>query len=496
MIRKSLFISITALFLSLCCFSTLAANVPISLFPLSNYSQDIDAWLSPKDPEYKKPLLPSEYQKQRMEQFYKHTFSTDKNAYSPWSKKFVTALLNKDPGVLVMQQNVLLAFSNKDKSSKNTGYGENFHPYTQKWIDTIANNINISLFNLPIKYQEGNRGIIVKNTYARGLPTHDPHFYHFELPGQGYPFDNLQDSALWVGTPVYIIAQSKDGAWSLVITPSFISWIDTDAVAKTNKKFISHWEKLVKSQLVAITTTQTSIVDAMNKSFQFTAYVGSVFPLLSKKSQYLKIGIPVKNSDGKAYLHRALVNKNDAVKMPLPATPENFSKLIKTLQNRPYGWGNSYFYNDCSAELQSLYTPFGIWLPRNSSKQSFSGKTTDVTSESPEKRLAYLMQNGHKLMSIVYIGGHMFMYMGNYPNPNDKEHTLMAMTYQNLWGLYPTDKSRRAVIGQSVLLPLLLSYPEDLNLNTLANGKFFQVINLDQWPELKDERENSLKFYF
>lgn len=495
MIQKYL-LTLFTVFFSLYCFSISAANVPISLFPLANYSQDINVWLSPKDPEYKKLLLSADYQKKRMDQFYKHTFSTAKNAYSPWSKNFVSTVLDKNPGVLTMQQNALLAFSNQNKKPKNVGYGQNFHPLPEKWIKTIADNIEMSSFNLPIKYRENNRAIVVKNVYARGLPTHDPHFYNFELPGQGYPFDNLQDSALWVGTPVYIITQTKDGAWSLVITPSFISWIDSDAVAKTNKKFIHHWEKGVKSQLVAITTTQTPVIDALSKGFQFSAYVGSVFPLLGEKSPYLKIAIPTKNMDGKAGFREALVNKNNAAKMPLSATPENFSKLIKTLQNRPYGWGNSYFYNDCSAELQSLYTPFGIWLPRNSSKQSIAGKTTDITSDSPEKRLAYLMKNGHRLMSIVYVGGHVFMYMGNYPNPNDKQHALMAMTYQNVWGLPPIDKSRRAVIGQSVFLPLLLSYPEDLTLNTFANGKFFQVINLDQWPDLKNERQDSINFYF
>lgn len=29
-----------------------------------------------------------------------------------------------------------------------------------------------------------------------------------------------------------------------------------------------------------------------------------------------------------------------------------------------------YFYNDCTAELKNLFTPFGIWLPRNSGAQA------------------------------------------------------------------------------------------------------------------------------
>ena len=29
----------------------------------------------------------------------------------------------------------------------------------------------------------------------------------------------------------------------------------------------------------------------------------------------------------------------------------------------PYGWGGMYFYNNCSAELKSLFTPFGFGYP-------------------------------------------------------------------------------------------------------------------------------------
>jgi hypothetical protein len=74
------------------------------------------------------------------------------------------------------------------------------------------------------------------------------------------------------------------------------------------------------------------------------------------------------------------------------------------------------------------------------------------------------------------------MYVGNYPNPNSSDHELMAMTYQNVWGLSPSPSIRRAVIGKSVLFPMLLQYPEDATLVSLADKKYFQVSYLDQPP--------------
>jgi cell wall-associated NlpC family hydrolase len=138
-----------------------------------------------------------------------------------------------------------------------------------------------------------------------------------------------------------------------------------------------------------------------------------------------------------------------------------------------------YFYNDCSAELQSLYTPFGIWLPRNSAAQKEIGKMVDKSSQNPQERIKYLIENGKKFTTIIYINGHVMLYIGNYPNPNSNTHELIAMTYQTKWGLKPQDDSYRAIIGKSVLLPMLTNYPEDPKLKSLAGEKYFQITYLD-----------------
>jgi hypothetical protein len=74
------------------------------------------------------------------------------------------------------------------------------------------------------------------------------------------------------------------------------------------------------------------------------------------------------------------------------------------------------------------------------------------------------------------------MYVGDHPNPR-QPGTSMAMTYQNIWGLSPHTNDRRAVIGDSVFLPMLLEYPKDTHLVSLADEKFFKLAFLDQFPE-------------
>lgn len=468
---------------NLICTIALAENLPITLFPLKHYDQNVDRWLSPQDPQYKKPLLTESYQKDRLKQFYDHVFSSSDDGASPWSPKFVSAVINKAPGILDSVKSSLTGHSNRNKSERGIGYGQNFRPHGVAWMRSIINNVALDQFTLPMAYKPERRAIVTRNTSARILPTRDPHFFSYEIPGQGYPFDNLQTAALWVGMPVYVIGKTKDASWSLVLTPSYIGWLESDAIAVASPSFVKRWEKAVQKGLAAITHTEAPILSASSKNFQFAAYVGSVFPLLDEEKGRLKIQIPIRNADGNAEIKEALVDAQYATKMPLAATPEHFAMLMKTLQNRPYGWGGNNFYNDCSAELQSLYTPFGIWLPRNSAQQKFAGKVVDLDAAPAPKRLSYLMTEGHPLMTIVYIKGHIFMFMGNYPNPNAHDHQPMAMSYQNVWGLAPRDGSRRGVIGQSVLLPILNSYPEDRALNPLTNTKHFQMIYLDEWSD-------------
>jgi hypothetical protein len=52
---------------------------------------------------------------------------------------------------------------------------------------------------------------------------------------------------------------------------------------------------------------------------------------------------------------------------------------------------------------------------------------------------------------------------------------VVPVVYQDVWGLRPSDNSRRAVIGGSVILPLLVHIPEDSSLQSLAGTRIFQI---------------------
>lgn len=453
-----------------------ASEELISIFPLTNYSQKIETWINPTDKNSDKPLLTLEMQRKRFSIFLKHYFGS----LSPWNAEYVEKILShkKPDDLKTIEKSIVASFDNNNKPENELGYGENFRLHPQNWIKNIATNINVNQFK-ELDYLPENRAIAIDNLHARVLPTDEVDFYSYKLAGQGFPFDNLQMSSLWAGTPVYILGESQDHAWLLVLTPDYIAWVKSKGIARANSEFITMWTKAAVQNLAAIIKTETSLM--AGKQFLLSAYIGSVFPA-EKINNQLKLMVPVSGPQNYATVKYATVTSEQAVIMPYIATPNHFANVMQTLVGRPYGWGNMYFYNDCSGELKNLFVPFGIWLPRHSSDQVLAGKMVSVTSLSAEKRLNYLMKNGRPFLTITYIGGHVFMYMGNYKNPNSSAHEPIAMSYQNVWGLRPLSPPRRAVVGKAVFFPILLQYPEDPRLGSMANRKVFQVAYLDQMP--------------
>jgi cell wall-associated NlpC family hydrolase len=475
--KKILNICLSFIAISLITTATIAVEVPIVRFSLNNYDQDISKNIDPNDQDYNKPLMTVADQKSRTKEFYNHYFATDNNeSISPWDSNTVTKqLLSEQFKDKISEQKLIDKYGNYDKKdSKKIGYGENFYPYQEQWIKNIINNMNLAQFDTPIKYNPKNRGITTEDLQARVLPTIDPYFYDFSLAGEGYPFDNLQESAIWVGTPIYIIGQTLNNQWYLVLTPHFTAWVPSKGIARTNENFIKKWQEHANRTMVAVIHTDLSVYDA-NKQYLFNTHVGAIFPGTGNiDDSTIEVLIPIVDTKQNARIAISKLSKEDATSIPLSATPNNFSKIISTLIGRPYGWGGMYFYNDCSQELQSLYTPFGIWLPRNSASQMQAGKTViDKSSLGIDERLNYLKQHGKKFTTIIYVDGHVMLYIGNNSITNN------PITYQNTWGLKSKDKSYRAVIGRAIFLPLLSSYPEDYNLTSWAGRQFFKLTYLD-----------------
>ncbi|MCX7115623.1 MAG: SH3 domain-containing protein [Gammaproteobacteria bacterium] len=447
-----------------------SADVPIFDFSLTPYSQDVESYLPVTEGD-DVALVDEAYQKKQTESFYRYYYASDDGGLSPWSEKLVNALL---PRVALIEQAILKDFDNEQQDEAHQHYAHNFKKHDRVWLKSIQANMHIAGLS-QVQGESEHRAITVRNTHARALPDAAPDFYHYGLPGEGFPFDNLQLSSVYAGTPLYVLHLSKDEAWALVITPhAFIGWVPASDIAYASSEFVQAWQRYAQKELKVVVQQKASLTDA-SSFYQLTAYLGAVFPVAHEHQQATYLYVPVKNTQGSAIISMVKVDKHAVTSMPMVLSIENIRRLMSELQNQPYGWGGLFFNNDCSSEMLHLFSAFGIWLPRNSAQQASLSSAVDLKERSVDERISFLKTSGEPLLTLIYIGGHVMLYLG------EKQHGAFAgepMTYQNLWGLAPESRDKRYVVGQSVFLPLLKQFSEQPDIQSQAAKKSFSLVFL------------------
>ena len=365
-----------------------------------------------------------------------------------------------------------------------TGFGHNTRPYRADWLEGIQRQLPPARPGT-FRFQAERRAVVSANALVRLLPTQDIYMQHPDLPGQGYPFDNLQNSVLWAGTPVYLLEQTRDQGWCKVLAADCAGWIPAQSLARAGAGFVRAWRRAVRTRgLVAVVATATAVRDRAGR-FCFHAYVGSVFPRGPGRGRRPAILVPGRTGISQAaFSLPASLDEGAGVPQPWPYTPQHAARLWRSLLGRPYGWGNTRFLNDCSAEMRHFFTPFGLWLPRHSSDQKAMGRSSDLSALPLPGRLAALARIGRPYRSLVWFHGHVMLYLGPLDLAGQGGGSAGGfMTYQNLWGLRPRDPPDfRAIVGGSVLFPVLDRYPEEPALQSLADKSQFVVTQLDQEP--------------
>ncbi|WP_091906701.1 SH3 domain-containing C40 family peptidase [Chitinasiproducens palmae] len=448
------------------------ASVPLSLFPLDDVPTAVSDVLPENASDRDAPLVPLDTQLRWRDALVARYVGTEADDGSPWLAETV----EHGGGMLasVRLRAKVARYGNAGKSARRIGYGENFRPHDQAWIERIAANMRIDALAAArgARFEPARRAITVDNAPLRDLPTDDPHFYDFQLPGEGYPFDNLQVSALRPATPVYRVSESADRQWTYVLAPEAEGWVHSTTLADADPAFVRQWRAALRARPAAPLAASVALSDEAGR-FRFAAPLGTLLPMLAASSgdATATVLLPVADADGRAVVRRARLAAADIAAVPWPATRAHFARLIGTLAGRPYGWGNANGYNDCSAELRSLLLPFGLWLPRHSSAQVDALHVVDLSHATPAARLAALRRNGQALLTLIDIGGHVMLYLGE----ADDHGVRTPFVYQNVWGLAPADGSRRAVIGMGLVFPLHPDVPGHPTLQSLAARKRFRL---------------------
>lgn len=398
------------------------------IYALKNVNQNIVSFLNPTEAD--KPLLSQPNQKIFYNNFIAHYFS-------PWTdlKLLKTSAMIKATKQKVITLNTLYL--------KNPGWNSNYYPHSKKWLKKIVENEDLATFPNDI-----NAAITLYPTQSRAFPTLQPSFRHITQAGWGYPFDDFQVSFIHAGTPIATIQLSKDKAWTLIETPSFIAWVPSKNIAYADKAFQKRWRT---KKFVALIRDNVSPQGVKNNHALFAEKIGSLFPLIAIEKNQFSIHIAISNKKQQANIANARIPKPTAIIMPWQTTERNVARLINGFQGETYGWGDIYNERDCSATLKDLFTPFGLWLPRHSKHQAHAGHFISFNKLNETRKIKALLSRGVPFFTIIPLKGHVMLYIGNKKG--------VPYVFQNVWGL-PTKnlfgKSGRALFGRAVITPITL----------------------------------------
>jgi SH3 domain (SH3b1 type)/NLPC_P60 stabilising domain, N term/NlpC/P60 family len=318
------------------------------------------------------------------------------------------------------------------------GYGSNLRPIRAEWLLELQHQSNFEAFATINK-----KAITLSWMNIRVLPTDKPLYKNPLLPGEGYPFDLLQNSSVNYHEPVFISHISKDGAWSYIFTNNASGWVKSETVMVVNDEIIDTFENKEK---VFITQDNQPLYDIKGK---FIAYsrIGMVLPIERLNGDFYQVHAVERNGtmvsllipQKSAHLGIQKINKNDLI------------TLGNEMLRNTYGWGGMLGERDCSSMIRDMVTPFGIWLPRNSASQARKGEVITLNALSDNEKLALIKEKGVPFETILYLKGHVVLYVGTY------EDTVMIM--HNIWGIRTIDedgKAGRRIVGKAVISTLEL----------------------------------------
>jgi cell wall-associated NlpC family hydrolase len=327
-------------------------------------------------------------------------------------------------------------------------------------IDAIVANANVAA--IPAT-QAARFGMVVRRSNLRTFPTRTR---VFDEPDDGTDIDRFQEDALFAGTPVAIVHESRDGEWLFVVSPRYAAWISRADVAQGTRAEVLSYTHKEPYVVVTGASAHTVFTPERPEVSDLQLEMGQRVPVLSDwpaekpvngQHPYTAhvIELPMRAADGSLHFTPALLQRNaDVATDYLPLTRANLVHQSFKFLGERYGWGHSYNARDCSGFVSEVYRSFGVQLPRNTRDQGVSPALSRIAftaDDDHEKRLAVLREL--QVGDLVYIPGHVMMVIGQDGGGPYVIHDTTGITYRDAEGVL----TRVHLNGVSVtpLLPLL-----------------------------------------
>lgn len=269
-------------------------------------------------------------------------------------------------------------------------------------------------------------GLVVGYTDQRFLPMEEG------LYAQAYDvdFDELQNSALDIGTSVVILHRSQDGQWFFVESSSSSGWVKAKDVAMVTGLTEEQYDIFIAATpFVVVTVPQADIYfNRAMTDFMGSVQMGVRLPLMRFDGNYAEVTVPQRQADGADTLVSGFVAIDQVYEGYLPYTARNILMQAAKMLNQPYGWGGMYQAQDCSRFLQEVFATVGIELPRDSKNQIQTGvKLAEFEAGTPgADKTRVLADSAIGGITILGMKGHILLYLGTVAGRPYAIHSVWA----------------------------------------------------------------------
>jgi len=272
-------------------------------------------------------------------------------------------------------------------------------------MDSVKRNMNLSgvVIGVAPRY-----GLVVHFAPQRFLPTEEGMYEQKD----DYDFDQLQNSALDVGTPVAVVHTSADGLWYYVLTEISDGWVEAKNIALGDVNQVRQFAQDNDFAVVIKPKADIFLNESMTDYYDYVR-MGMHLPLSSIDAGRATVNVPVMDADGSLAVKEAYMNVEDVSAGYLPFTARNIYKQALMMLNQPYGWGDMYGEQDCSRFLQMVFATVGISLPRDSKDQAqVSSTVVDFDEKSADDVKITAISRSPASNTLLAMKGHIMLYLG------------------------------------------------------------------------------------
>jgi len=275
----------------------------------------------------------------------------------------------------------------------------------EDFMDDVKRNMNLSgvVIGVAPRY-----GLVVHYASQRFLPTREGLYEEKD----DYDFDQLQNSALDVGTPVAVVHTSADGLWYYVMTSISDGWVEARNIALGDINQVKEFSEDNDFAVVIKPKADIFMNEAMTDYYDYVR-MGMNLPLTGVDAGRVTVNVPVMDADGTLAIKEAYMNAEDVNTGFLPFTARNIYKQALMMLNQPYGWGDMYGEQDCSRFLQMVFATVGISLPRDSKDQAqVSNIAVDFDEKSDDATKIAAIVKAPAANTLLAMKGHIMLYLG------------------------------------------------------------------------------------